>query len=113
APRWGVRGRAGGLGSPGQPSRGGACRPPPVRPRRSVSALRVRDRPRHPRRCRQWTANVRPCRLPAPWSSVDPAMRVLILGGTTEASALAQLLAGDGRFEAVLSLAGRTSTPRP
>jgi precorrin-6A/cobalt-precorrin-6A reductase len=40
------------------------------------------------------------------------ALRVLILGGTTEASALAQQLAGDARFEAILSLAGRTSTPR-
>ncbi|MFI5002568.1 MAG: cobalt-precorrin-6A reductase [Reyranellales bacterium] len=39
-------------------------------------------------------------------------MRVLILGGTTEASALARLLAGDPRFEATLSLAGRTLTPR-
>ncbi len=40
-------------------------------------------------------------------------MRVLILGGTTEASALAELIAGDVRFEATLSLAGRTSTPKP
>ncbi len=40
-------------------------------------------------------------------------MRVLILGGTTEASALAGLLAGDARFEATVSLAGRTSTPKP
>jgi precorrin-6A/cobalt-precorrin-6A reductase len=40
-------------------------------------------------------------------------MRVLILGGTTEASELAELLAGDARFEATLSLAGRTSTPKP
>ena len=39
-------------------------------------------------------------------------MRVLILGGTTEASALARLMAGDSRFEAILSLAGRTTTPR-
>jgi len=39
-------------------------------------------------------------------------MRVLILGGTTEASALARLLASDPRFEATLSLAGRTSAPR-
>lgn len=39
-------------------------------------------------------------------------MRILILGGTTEASALAQRLAGDTRFEATLSLAGRTSSPR-
>lgn len=40
-------------------------------------------------------------------------MRVLILGGTTEASALAHLLAQDTRFEATLSLAGRTAAPRP
>ncbi|CAN5852197.1 cobalt-precorrin-6A reductase [soil metagenome] len=40
-------------------------------------------------------------------------MRVLILGGTTEASALARLLAGDPRFKAILSLAGRTVAPRP
>jgi precorrin-6A/cobalt-precorrin-6A reductase len=40
-------------------------------------------------------------------------LRVLILGGTTEASALARLIAGDARFEATLSLAGRTSNPRP
>jgi precorrin-6A/cobalt-precorrin-6A reductase len=39
-------------------------------------------------------------------------MRVLILGGTTEASALAELLSGDSRFEATLSFAGRTATPR-
>ncbi len=40
-------------------------------------------------------------------------MRVLVLGGTTEAAALAKLLAGDRRFDATLSLAGRTSAPRP
>jgi precorrin-6A/cobalt-precorrin-6A reductase len=40
-------------------------------------------------------------------------MRVLVLGGTTEASALANLLAGDTRFETTLSLAGRTLNPRP
>src|SRR5215470_15265853 len=39
-------------------------------------------------------------------------MRVLILGGTTEASALARLVAGDDRFEATLSLAGRTTSPK-
>ncbi len=39
-------------------------------------------------------------------------MRVLLLGGSTEASALAKLLAQDGRFEATLSLAGRTASPR-
>ena len=38
-------------------------------------------------------------------------MRVLVLGGTTEASALAKLLAGDTRIDAILSLAGRTNTP--
>jgi precorrin-6A/cobalt-precorrin-6A reductase len=40
-------------------------------------------------------------------------LRVLILGGTAEASALARLIAGDSRFEATLSLAGRTSAARP
>ncbi|SJZ83955.1 precorrin-6A/cobalt-precorrin-6A reductase [Enhydrobacter aerosaccus] len=38
-------------------------------------------------------------------------LRVLILGGTTEASALARLLADDPRFAATLSLAGRTAAP--
>jgi precorrin-6A/cobalt-precorrin-6A reductase len=39
-------------------------------------------------------------------------LRVLILGGTTEASALAKLLAGDVRFDATMSLAGRTRRPK-
>jgi precorrin-6A/cobalt-precorrin-6A reductase len=38
-------------------------------------------------------------------------MRILILGGTTEASAIARALAGDARFAPVLSLAGRTRAP--
>ena len=38
-------------------------------------------------------------------------MRVLILGGTTEASAIARALAGDTRFAPILSLAGRTRAP--
>lgn len=40
-------------------------------------------------------------------------MRVLILGGTTEASELARLLAADARFSSTLSLAGRTTRPLP
>lgn len=40
------------------------------------------------------------------------SLRVLILGGTIEARALARLLAGDARFDATLSLAGRTTEPR-
>jgi precorrin-6A/cobalt-precorrin-6A reductase len=39
-------------------------------------------------------------------------MRVLVLGGTTEASELTRLLAADPRFEATVSLAGRTANPR-
>src|ERR1700736_2910525 len=39
-------------------------------------------------------------------------MRVLILGGTTEASELTRLLASDRRFETTVSLAGRTANPR-
>lgn len=38
-------------------------------------------------------------------------MRILILGGTTEASALAKIIAKDKRFEPMLSLAGRTASP--
>jgi precorrin-6A/cobalt-precorrin-6A reductase len=38
-------------------------------------------------------------------------MRVLILGGTTEASAIARALAGDTRYAPILSLAGRTRAP--
>jgi precorrin-6A/cobalt-precorrin-6A reductase len=49
-------------------------------------------------------------RVPVQFARSD--MRVLILGGTTEASQLATLIAGDARFDAILSLAGRTSTPR-
>jgi precorrin-6A/cobalt-precorrin-6A reductase len=40
-------------------------------------------------------------------------LRVLILGGTTEASALARRVAGDPRLAPILSLAGRTTNPRP
>lgn len=39
-------------------------------------------------------------------------IRVLILGGTTEASDLTRLLADDPRFETTLSLAGRTANPK-
>jgi precorrin-6A/cobalt-precorrin-6A reductase len=38
-------------------------------------------------------------------------LTVLILGGSTEASELARALAGDARFAATLSLAGRTRAP--
>lgn len=40
------------------------------------------------------------------------ARRVLILGGTAEASGLAAALASDGRTETIVSLAGRTASPR-
>ena len=39
-------------------------------------------------------------------------MRILILGGTSEASAVARLVAGDERFSPTLSLAGRTMRPK-
>ena len=39
--------------------------------------------------------------------------RILLLGGTTEARLLAERLAGDARFDVVLSLAGRTASPKP
>jgi precorrin-6A/cobalt-precorrin-6A reductase len=40
-------------------------------------------------------------------------MRILILGGTTEAAELAKLIADRREFEVTLSLAGRTSVPIP
>lgn len=40
-------------------------------------------------------------------------LNVLLLGGTAEASALAQRIAQDGRFEGTLSLAGATRSPKP
>ncbi|MGZ5917235.1 MAG: precorrin-6A/cobalt-precorrin-6A reductase, partial [Methyloceanibacter sp.] len=40
-------------------------------------------------------------------------MKLLILGGTSEASALARALAGDPHYDAMLSLAGRTEHPAP
>ncbi len=40
-------------------------------------------------------------------------MRVLILGGTTEATALSLALSKDQRFETLLSYAGATRAPRP
>lgn len=40
-------------------------------------------------------------------------MRILILGGTTEAAICADRFAGDPRFEIILSLAGRTRNPAP
>ncbi|HET6389039.1 cobalt-precorrin-6A reductase [Hyphomicrobium sp.] len=41
----------------------------------------------------------------------DSPLRVLLLGGTTEAAALARALADDKRLAATLSLAGRTANP--
>ena len=40
-------------------------------------------------------------------------MNLLILGGTTEATTIGRALAGDTRFAAEISLAGRTRTPLP
>jgi precorrin-6A/cobalt-precorrin-6A reductase len=40
-------------------------------------------------------------------------LRLLVLGGSSEATALARALAGDTRFDATISLAGRTRNPAP
>jgi len=40
-------------------------------------------------------------------------MRLLILGGTTEATALGRAVAGDARIDGAISLAGRTRHPLP
>ena len=55
------------------------------------------------------------------WPALDSAsglgdkagMHVLVLGGVTEASALAARLAGRSDLDVTLSLAGRTSNPKP
>jgi precorrin-6A/cobalt-precorrin-6A reductase len=46
-------------------------------------------------------------------SSQSAPLRVLILGGTTEANRLAATVANDPRIDAVLSYAGRTESPTP
>jgi precorrin-6A/cobalt-precorrin-6A reductase len=45
-------------------------------------------------------------------SSPANPLRVLILGGTTDANQLAAAMAGDPRFDPVLSYAGRTENPK-
>ncbi len=44
-------------------------------------------------------------------AGLENAMRILILGGTIEAFALATRLSGDARFTPIFSLAGRTAKP--
>jgi precorrin-6A/cobalt-precorrin-6A reductase len=46
-------------------------------------------------------------------SVIARPLRVLILGGTTEAAALARLVAGDPAIDGILSFAGRTLSPVP
>lgn len=53
------------------------------------------------------TRSPRPPRPPRP----PRALRVLVLGGTAEARALAGLLHADARFDTTSSLAGRTAAP--
>jgi precorrin-6A/cobalt-precorrin-6A reductase len=45
-------------------------------------------------------------------SSLAKPLRVLILGGTTDANQLAAAIAGDPRFDPILSYAGRTENPK-
>ena len=52
-----------------------------------------------------------PARHPTPNPDAPP-LRILVLGGTTEASALVARLAREPDVSATLSLAGRTATPR-
>jgi len=53
-----------------------------------------------------------PVRHPTPNADAAP-LRILVLGGTTEASALVALLAREPDVAVTLSLAGRTAAPRP
>ncbi|MEO9224349.1 MAG: cobalt-precorrin-6A reductase, partial [Acidimicrobiales bacterium] len=45
--------------------------------------------------------------------SVDDVVRVLVLGGTSEASTLARAVEGDANVDITISLAGRTANPVP
>ena len=45
-------------------------------------------------------------------SSLAKPLRVLILGGTTDANQLVATIAGDPRFDPILSYAGRTENPK-
>src|SRR5690606_32148210 len=77
------------------------CRGPPNTISAASSAARLAgDRPDGP-------SSPRPM-----MDSQGSDMRVLLLGGTTEAAAMARALA-DAGIEALYSYAGRTSTPRP
>jgi precorrin-6A/cobalt-precorrin-6A reductase len=51
--------------------------------------------------------------VPRSWSHPLKRVRLLILGGTSEASALARRLAGDADVDTILSLAGATANPVP
>jgi precorrin-6A/cobalt-precorrin-6A reductase len=46
-------------------------------------------------------------------SSLAKPLRVLILGGTTDANQLVAAIAGDPRLDPILSYAGRTENPKP
>src|SRR6202044_3247351 len=61
-----------------------------------------------PRQCQRGQASV-----PRSWSRPLKRLRLLILGGTSEASALARRLADEPDVAAILSLAGGTANPAP
>src|SRR5262249_20216989 len=59
----------------------------------------------------RWRANMATALLHSWLDGGWRDMHVLILGGTSEASALGHALASDPRFQATISLAGRTQNP--
>src|ERR1700688_2840222 len=85
--------------------------PQPVRRRRSAWPLWRKARRRHPRQSPRWTTSA--ARRSWRHRGVSDMQKLLILGGTTEATFLATSLAGDTRFATILSFAGATRTPRP
>ena len=76
--------------------------------RNQLAARQEQGRRSRPRQCRLGQASV-----PYSWSRPLHRHCLLILGGTSEASALSRRLADEPDVAAILSLAGATATPAP
>src|ERR1700730_14274621 len=98
----------------GRQARGGGRRPRPNGLARAASARQEKEP-----RCRLPLCRSAPTifhKRAKSWRRAQKfwkrAMRVLVLGGTFEASKLADLLAGQSGISSTLSFAGRTTAPR-
>src|SRR3984893_1358002 len=98
----------------GRQARGGVHRPRPNGLARAASARQEKEPQCHLPRCRSVTTISR--KRARSWRRAQKfgicAMRVLVLGGTFEASKLADLLAGQSGISSMMSFAGRTKALR-